>query len=228
MMHDGHRERMRRKLAQNGSEAFLPHEILEMLLYASRSRGDTNPLAHRLLDRFGSFAGVMDAAYEDLVQVDGVGDSTALLLKLVASSARLYGESKFREGMIMDVDTACEFLQAKYIDKVEEIPSLLLLDNRSRMLRWEMLGQGSINAVEINVRRAVELSVRHQATRVILCHNHPSGIALPSASDILVTENLAEALRMVGVLLIDHIIVAGQDSVSLCQTPEYACLFPSE
>lgn len=227
--HGGHRKRMRQRLIANGSDGFQKHELLEMALFATIPQGNTNDIAHRLLDRFGSISEVMDAPTQELVKIEGVGDTSAMLLKLIPIFARIYQEEKFeakyQKPKINATKIACEFLKAKYVDKVFELASVMLLDNSCRLIGWVPIGSGSMNNTHIDVRSLVEACINYKATGAILCHNHPSGIALPSVDDITATKQAIQVLEAIGVELHDHVIVAANDCVSLADSEKYAILF---
>ena len=225
-MHEGHRKRMRGKFLQSGKDAFHEHEMLEMLLYYSNARGDTNPLAHTLIDKFGSFSGVLDASFEDLMQVKGVGENTAFLLKLIPAAAAVYMDDKFSDGkLILSSDDAFAFLRSKYIDVNVEISSALFLNRKGKLIKWAKIGEGSVISTAIDTRKLVEIALQCKATQIILCHNHPSGIAIPSRDDIFTTQNIVDALRSVNVKVVDHIIIAGNDYVSMAQSRESSIIF---
>ncbi|MBQ2677118.1 MAG: DNA repair protein RadC [Clostridia bacterium] len=217
---------MRDKYLKSGFDAVPPHEMLEMLLYATNSRCDTNPIAHNLINTFGSFSAVLDAPFEELCKVDGVGESTAFLIKLIPASARVYLEDGQRVGMLIrSHEQAFEYLRAKYVDKTDEMPSALFLDNKGKLLAWDKIGSGSLTSADISVRKLVELSIRYQATAVILCHNHPSGVAIPSRGDCITTKNIIDALKLINVRLVDHLILASDDYVSMAESAEFSVMF---
>ena len=225
-MHEGHRKRMRERAAANGFDSFHDHELLEMLLYATCPRKDTNALAHTLIDRFGSFAGVLDASLSELMKVDGVGEATAFSLKLIPACAVKYQSEKYADGVIINSsEKAFEFLSPRYLDKNIEIPSALFLNNRGKFLAWSAVGDGTVHSAEIVSRKLVELCLRYNATQIIMCHNHPSGIAIPSEGDRITTQRTIDALKTIGVHVVDHIIVAGNDYVSMAESKQYALMF---
>lgn len=218
-MHEGHRQRMKQKFISSGIDGYESHEVLELLLYYSIPRKDTNEIAHRLLDHFGSFSAVLDAPIDTLSEIEGVGENTAVLLKLVPSLCRLYLDDKYRNiKKIISLDNVGDFLLNKFIGRTNETVYLLLMDNKFRELYCGIVNEGSVNSVDIYVRKIVELAMRYNASQAVLAHNHPSGIALPSNSDISTTISIKNALELVGVRLVDHIIVADDDYVSLAQS----------
>lgn len=228
-MHEGHRERLRTRFLTSGLEGFEPHNVLELLLFYSIPRRDTNEIAHQLIERFGSFAGVIDAPVEELVQVNGITENTACLLKLITPAARYYNADRAARHCVINSTTAAgEYLAGRYWGYTEEVVSLISMDNLCKIISYDIIGEGDINSAGISSRKIIETVLRTKASSVIIAHNHPGGIALPSRADIEMTEKLAEALSHVGVHLIDHIIIAGEDFVSLANSKEFMYLFELE
>jgi len=231
-IHDGHRKRMRQEFLDRPG-AFPDHKLLEMLLFYSIPRIDTNPMAHRLIDRFGSLAGVLDALPEELIktppvrtQPDGpekraerevrVGESTVVLFKLVKEiSARYAVDRSSLNGIITATRDAYRQLRPYFFGAREERVVVLCMDGKGKSLGVRKVAEGSVNAAAIIVRAVVEASLSLNATQVILAHNHVSGLAMPSAEDITTTRYLARVLDSVGVALRDHLIFADDDMVSL-------------
>jgi len=215
-IHDGHRERVRQRFLENGLNGFADHEVLELLLYYAIPQGDTNPLAHALIDRFGSLSGVLTAPVELLTQVKGVKERTAILLRLaplVGQRARL---TAMREELILNTrERIGAYLLELFSQERNEAVYEVCLDAKGRLLVCKRLGEGSASAVNLDVRKVVENAIVHHASAVILAHNHPSGIALPSQEDQAATTQIKIALESIGVQLIDHIIAADDDFVSM-------------
>ncbi len=215
-IHDGHRERLKERFLQTGLEGFNEVNTLELLLFFSIPRRDTNPVAHALLDRFQTLAGVLDAPIEELRQVKGVGDSTAMLLKLVPQLARQYQMSRSSVQYVLDTTTkAGDYLVPYFFGERDEVVYLLCLDAMCRVLGCRKLFSGGLNAASVSPRKIVEAAIACNATSVVLAHNHTSGVALPSKEDENVTRVLYRALDAVDILLADHIIVADDDFVSM-------------
>ena len=216
-VHDGHRSRLRRQLLEGGLDSFSDIQVLELLLTFAIPRIDVNPLAHRLLDRFGSFANVLDAAPLDLQQVDGIGENAAVLLSALPQLMRRYNISRSKDGaVILNTTTKLgNYLVPFFFGAQEEQVYLLCMDAKCKVLDCRLLFTGSINTVGVSVRRIVEEALRQKATSVALAHNHTSGIALPSREDEETTRMVRDALEMVGILLADHIVFADGDFVSM-------------
>ena len=218
-MHDGHRERLRNRFLTQGLSGFDPINVLELLLFFSHRRCDTNEIAHRLLDRFGSFSGVLNAPYEALCEVQGIGAQSACLIKLVAACAGYYADDKAVRGVVLNsTEAAGRYLVPKFLGARNEEVYLVLLDDKRKVLHCAKLFEGTVNAAPITVKKVVAEVVAMNATGVILAHNHPGGLALPSSGDRIVTEKIARALYLMNVQLVDHIIVADGDYVSMADS----------
>lgn len=218
--HEGHRDRLRARFLKSGLEGFEEHTALELLLFYARPRQDTNAIAHALIEHFGSFSAVLDAPVKELAAVPGIGEKSAVLLKSIPAMAGYYLENRAASGQVLDsVEKAGAFLLPRFFGKTHEEVHLLALDDRRKVIRGVRLStEGIVNAVRITIKRVVTEAVNTNATGVILAHNHPGGIALPSQSDKHVTRQAFQALRLINVRLIDHIIVADEDFVSLAES----------
>ena len=219
-IHDGHREKMRRRFLSGGLEQFADHEALELLLYYAIPRRDTNPIAHALIDRYGSLSAVLAAPVEDLQKVEGIGESAAILLKLVprlCAKARL-ADADRQELILNTASRARAYLLERFYGEQNEVIYQLCLDRKGKLLACKKLGEGSIASAALDVRKLVENAILHSASSVVLAHNHPSGIASPSHEDYAATDRARNALETIGVALADHIIVADGDFVSLAES----------
>ena len=210
---------MRRRFLKGGLESFADHEALELLLYYAIPRRDVNPIAHALMERYGSLAAVLPAPVEDLKQVAGIGESAAILLKL---PLQICGKAKMadveQETVLSSVERVGAYLLDRFAGESNEVIYQLCLDRKGKLLACKRIGEGGVSDAEMNLRRMVENAVLTKASGVILAHNHPSGIALPSAEDIAATQKAKAAMDVIGVVLADHIIVADGDFVSLAQS----------
>lgn len=211
-------ERFRRE----GLDHFEPVQVLELLLFFCIPRRDTNEMAHELLNRFGSVSRVMDASEEELMQVPGIGKNASTFLHLVKQAGRFYQVDSTRKGAVMsNLDDCGAFLLPYFIGRQKETVFLLSLNANCNVISCREVGEGDINATVISPRRVVEIALAEKASCVVLAHNHPSGVAIPSHEDVVVTQRLATALSAVDVVLIDHLIVADDDYVSLVQSGKY-------
>ena len=215
-IHDGHRERMRKQLKTSGMDSLSDVQVLEVLLYYAAPRGDTNPAAHALLNRFGTLDGVFSAPEAELKKVDGVGDAAAQLIALVPQVARRCLMSRSAQIQVLDTTSKCgRYLLPYFHGEHEEVVYLLCLDAKCKALDCVLIHRGGVNVASIAARKVVKTALDANATSVVLAHNHPSGLALPSQEDKQTTMVLKAALDAVGVVLADHIIVADDDFVSM-------------
>ena len=215
-IHDGHRDVVRQRFLSGGLESFADHEALELLLFYAIPRRDTNGTAHLLMERYGSLSGVLAAPIEDLKQVDGIGESAAILLKLVPQlcrKARL--QQAGQERVLNSSEAAGAFLLECFEGETNEVIYQLCLDRKGKLLSCKRLTEGGVSSADLNLRTLVSNALYTSASAVILSHNHPSGVALPSQDDYRTTDRVWAALSAVGVELTDHIIVADGDFVSL-------------
>ena len=192
-LHDGHRQRSKRRYLALGAEGLEDHQLLELLLFYAIPRQDTNETAHRLIQRFGSLQGVLHAAPEELTSVEGVGENAAVLVRLVGDMELLAGEKK-------------------------EMLYQVCLDAKGKLLTCRCISKGSVAASPVSVRQVVENALYAGASSIILAHNHPSGVALPSQQDLLVTRQIQEALSPLNIRLADHVVVADSDYVSMAES----------
>lgn len=218
-IHRGHREKMRQRFLKGGLEHFADHEALEILLYYAIPRQDTNPIAHRLMERYGSLSAVLTAPVEDLKKVEGVGESAAVLLLLagqIGRKARLSDAAQSRA--LTDVESVGAYLLERFAGEIHEVVFQLCLDRKGKLLACKRLNDGGASSATLDVRKMVENAILTSASTVILAHNHPSGITLPSDDDCAATTRAVRALETIGVTLADHIIVADGDFVSMAQS----------
>ena len=218
-IHKEHRQRMRERFLAEGLDHFTEYQVLELMLFYVIPRRDTNPIAHALIDRFGSLSQVLEAPVEELEKVDGIGPNAALLLNLITAAARYYAVNRTEKQKILRTIEDCgEYLKSFFVGRRSEMVYLLCLDAKCKVLGCREVGEGSVNSANVPLRRVVEIALGLNASSVVLAHNHPSGLALPSGEDIATTQRVAAALSAVDVHLVDHIIVADDDFVSLVQT----------
>lgn len=215
-VHDGHRERLKARFSEHGLDSFNDLNALELLLFYAIPRKDTNVIAHELLDRFGSLSAVFDASLQELTEVPGIGESAALLIKLVPQMMKKSELSKVSDiKQFRRSSEAARFLVPRFMGEKDEMALLLCLDARSVLICCEVLNRGVVNAVDISTRRLVELALKHKASTVVLAHNHPDGIAMPSREDEIFTGKARTALELMGIGLMDHIIIAGDRYFSM-------------
>lgn len=226
--HTGHRERVRDKFLENGFDVFEAHEALEMYLFYAIPRRNTNPLAHRLLDRYTNIAGVCDAPIDELMKDFGLSKSAAVFLKMLPEMSRLYNESKLSYDNVIDYENLGEIFRVKFIGRTSEAVALMLGDAKGKMIYFNIIAKGSLNSTDMPVRKIVDLALRHNARTAFIAHNHPSGTALPSRSDLESTQIIKDTLLNIGVDLVDHFIVTTEDFVSLRESGIAGKIFYSD
>lgn len=214
--HAGHRQRMHRRVEQQGFASLEPHEALEYLLYITNARKDTNALAHALIARFGDFAGVLEASEEDLLTVEGVGPATARMLHLLPEVSRYYTKCRTSgKPSLRTTEQLAAYLAQLFAGAAQERALLLALDSRSRVKATLWLRDGTSDRVSLAIKDVVSAAIKGGTDSVVLCHNHPNGMAMPSREDIQATENIVRALGLVRVHLRDHIILTENEYFSM-------------
>lgn len=216
-LHTGHRQRLFDRYEQSGLDGFSDIEVLELVLTYAIPRKDTNATAHRLLDTFGTLQTVFEAPQASLEKVEGMTQRAAAMMRLLPQVWARYEVSCRRcDTRCFDTTEACgNYLLPFFRALREERVRILCLDAKCRLLDCREVSTGSVNFASMPIRRIVETALSVNASAVIVAHNHTSGIALPSKEDVDTTMRLKEALTGVDVLLLDHIIVADGDYVSL-------------
>lgn len=225
-VHDGHRERLKARFLEHGMDSFNDLNALELLLFYAIPRRDTNVIAHALMDRFGGLSGVFDASIPELMDVSGIGENAALLIKLVPQMMKKKELSKVRDMRTFHKSSqVAQFLIPRFMEEREELVLVVCLDTRNSLLCCEVLNRGVVNAVDISTRRLAEHALKHKASAVILAHNHPDGVAMPSWEDEVFTAKAQDALRLIGIRMMDHIIVAGKNYFSMRDSGFYRGFF---
>lgn len=217
-VHDGHRQRMLSKLMEHGMETLHPHEILEILLYYAIPRRDTNPIGHKLIESFGSLRAVFDAPYEELLKVEGIGPNAATLIKMVPQLVRAYMDDESETHIIDSREAAGNYLLPKFIGRTKETVFLLCLDNKNKAVACVQLTEGSVNSAAVSTRRIAEVAMKYNAAAIVLAHNHPNGVAIPSKEDIDTTRHIMRFCREFRMPLLDHIVVADNDYISMAES----------
>ena len=203
----GHRLRLRERFLTAGPEALADHEMLEMILFTV-PRCDTKPCARALLARFGSFARVIAAPVPDLLAVEGIGDASVAMLKLVhAAALRLLRAEVIDQPVLSNWDRLMAYLNAELSRERVEQFRVLFLDNRNRLLADEAQQRGTVNHTPVYPREVAKRALELHATALILVHNHPSGDPTPSRDDIAMTEQIRAAAEALSIVLHDHIVV---------------------
>ena len=218
-VHDGHREKKREQFLNSGLDSFADHEVLELLLFYAIPRRDTNETAHLLMDHFGTLDAVFHAPVEELCRVRGMGRNAATLIHLVPKVySRVKRSAAENETVLNTTRKSGRYLMERLAGETTEKLYQLCLDRKGKLLTCRQLSEGSVGAAPVNLRKIVENALLSRASGVILGHNHPSGVALPSQEDVAATIQARNALEAVEIPLLDHIIVADEDFVSMAES----------
>jgi DNA repair protein RadC len=217
--HTGHREKLRARFIQeNGFENFEDHQILELLLFYANARSDTNPIAHALLDEFGSMKGVLEARPEMLKKVPGVGEQAATLISMVVPLTRVWNRCAMETpDHIANSREAEKYCLSILAGCRTERFYVISLNAKCAVVGKRKISDGSLSEVSAYPRMVMETALNYNAHSVLLCHNHPGGTCAPSPEDITSTIQLQRLLNGVGILVLDHIIVANDRTYSMIQ-----------
>ncbi|MBR6165523.1 MAG: DNA repair protein RadC [Clostridia bacterium] len=217
--HIGHREKLRNRFMQeNGFESFEDHQILELLLFYANARSDTNPIAHALLDEFGSLKGVLEARPDMLARVHGVGERAATLISMVVPLTRVWNRCAMEvPDKISNSREAEKYCLSLLAGHRTEHFYVISLNAKCAVVGKRMISEGSLSEVSAYPRKVMETALNYNAHSVLFCHNHPGGTCAPSPEDIASTLQLQRLLNGVGILVLDHIIVANESTYSMIQ-----------
>ena len=212
----GHRARLRARLLDGGAEALAEHEVVEYLLMTAIPRKDVKPLAKTLLDRFGGLAGLLNADPRSLAKHPGMGETSAAALKIVALAARRLARAEVRSAPVLGSWQALiDYLTIDMAHLTVERVRVLYLNAANMLIHDEHVGDGSIDEAAIHPREVIRRALDLGAVALILVHNHPSGSPEPSRADIAITNKIAEAGRLLGIVVHDHVIIGRHGHVSL-------------
>ncbi len=211
-LHKKHRARVKERFLKEGLSSFADHEVLELLLFYAIPQGDVNPLAHKLIDEFKSPSAVFNASVEDLCKVDGIGEHTAILISMIPELSKFYNALPTREKKFISTTfDAGEYVCKKIGAEKKEVFAVICLDSQRKVLAFEILEEGTVSQATVHPRKVVNLVIKHNASAVILAHNHPSAGAYASEDDRLITSKLCTVLEGMEVRVIDHIIAASSE-----------------
>ncbi len=209
--HLHHKERMRQRYMRGGLAGFHDYEVLELILSYSHVRRDTKPVAKRLIDRFGSVTAVISAPVSQLTEVDGVGERTALLLKLFRDTGEYHmRESILGRNAVAGSKEVYDYLMRFAKGRLIEEFKVIYLNAQNIILDEETLSKGTVNETKVYPRIICEHALIRHAAAVIVAHNHPGGSLKPSTGDIAITAQLQRALALLDIRLLDHIVVTGE------------------
>ncbi|MCL1856008.1 MAG: DNA repair protein RadC [Clostridia bacterium] len=216
MGHEGHRQRIRERFALQGLDGFAAHEVLELLLFYAIPQKNVNPLAHQLIERFGSLRGVLQAEPEQLCKLDGIGEYTATYLSLFAKVIHYVRLEEAGERVALtnrgSAEAYCIQLLAR---ERREVFYTICMNARMQVLHNALITKGSLSDVPAYPRLVAEAALNHNAHSVLLCHNHPGGSPAPSQADVDATRQLGVLLHGLEIAMVDHIIVTDGQAVSM-------------
>lgn len=223
-IHEGHRERMRKRFRETGFQGFEDHQIIELLLFYSCPRKDTNELAHTLISRFGSIAGILEASYEDLTSIKGVSENTATLFKIIPKFLPVYYNSR-SDGMVYDnMEKLKQLFIPYFVGLTHEEFRLACFDNDLHMVSNVLISAGNPSSAPFEIRKIVEEALHAKTDSIAIAHNHPRSMPIPSNEDINATRYINRTVKALGITLLDHIIV-GKNAVTTMRELAYINVF---
>ncbi len=224
--HSGHRKRLKNRMMREGLASFEDHNVLELLLFYTIPRADTNETGHRLLNKFGSIAGVLNATPEALMSVPGVGHETAVFLHMLPQLFRLYGQSTDEiPNRVDSIEDIAKIFNARFIGLEREELHLICLNAKNMIVSIICVSHGDSRTVDANVRKIVSEALKCNAVSVVMAHNHPSGNATPSMEDYNGTRRIVSALNAIDVSVVDHLVFAGSRCTALSSDVRFNSLF---
>lgn len=214
-IHDGHRQRLKERYVNEGLENFSDHEILELLLFYSIPQRDTNQIAHELINHFGSLGGVFTASVSDLTKIKDITQNTAVLITMIPKIIGKAKAEKISDLVLDNVDDLCKYCKSLFFfDRVEKL-KIVCLDNKLRVIGVQTLSDGTAGRIKFDARQVVEVALKYKSDIIVLTHNHPRGDSMPSNSDVAATNSISTTLSAIGIKLLDHIIVSGDNARSM-------------
>ena len=217
-LHQGHRQRVKKRYLNEGLDAFEDHQVLEMLLFYCIPMKDTNELSHKMIREFGSLAGLFEADPRDICRRCGVSENTAILISAIPSLARRYFKSKWGKKPVLNSSTiAGEYAISLFAGRTYEAFFVICLDSQNGVNNAVLVHEGTINEAPVYPRIIVETALRHQANSIILAHNQPGGSLQPSREDMEITRRISTALNAISIKVVDHIIVGGDKYMSFAE-----------
>ena len=224
-VHSGHRQKVRNRFYECGFDGMAEHNIIEFLLFFGIPRKDTNEIAHELISRFGSFSRVLEAKREDLMKVKGMTENAACLITMILPLYSKYiDDLTSRQADLTTTKDVVDFLRGLLNKQTEQV-YMLCFDTNHSYITCKLIGEGDIDSATFDVRKIASVVLETNASIVLLAHNHPHGIHLPSKQDVDVTQALYNFLKTLKVSLADHIIISDSGYCSMANTPKFVHIF---
>lgn len=226
-LHKNHRKRLRKELIeQSFDDNISDHKVMEALLFYGVPQKDTNNMAHELINKFGSIHGILEANPNDLFQVKGMTERAVTLIKLILPLSRRYHIDKYKgRYKFNSVDEIGDYIKKKHYGYREEVFMVTTFTGEGAKISTDIINKGDMTSVAMSIKSIVQCVLKHNAPYAVISHNHVGGTALPSREDLEMTRTLNHTLHQMNVRLLDHIIVAADDYVSLAQSKEYRSIF---
>jgi DNA repair protein RadC len=210
-----HRKRLRERFRKAGAEGLHDYELLELLLTYAIPRKDVKPIAKELIRRFRGLSGVLNASYEELEAIDGMGPISATLIRLVKELCGVHlAERMQRKDVLSSPQAVVDFARVKLSGLPHEAFMVIYLNAKNEVIEYEVVHEGTVDRAVIYPRRIIESALAHHASGLILVHNHPSGHPEPSEDDKRLTRSIAEVTRTIDIRVLDHIVIGKSDYFS--------------
>jgi len=204
----GHRKRLRDRFLQSGLNGLLDYEIVELLLTLGTPRKDCKQMAKEAIERFKGLRGVLDASFEELQEIKGIGPSNAFGTKLFQAISERYAREKVPSKISLNSPQAVvNYLKEKLGRENKEHFVALLLGSHNNLLSVEDISIGTLNSSLVHPREVFKPAIKNLAAYIIVAHNHPSGDPIPSKDDVKITEDLITTGKILGIEVLDHIII---------------------
>lgn len=216
-MHEGHRERLRQRFINEGLQNFEPHNILELLLFYSIPQRDTNEIAHRLIEKFGSLSEVLEAPVCELKQIKGISEYSAVFLSMIPQVCNKYIQDRSTRNRICGLEEIAKFAANCFIGMTTEHFLLICVDNRNSMITHHFISEGDVDSSAVDVRKIIQFLTSSNATAAVIAHNHPRGGTKPSRADLTTTIRIARTLTQLDIKLLDHVVVCNDGYLSMAE-----------
>ncbi len=206
-IHNGHRQRLLKKYKENGIDSLEEHELLEILLFFAFSRCNTNELSHNLLNKFGSIENVFKSSIDELTKINGIGSSSALLIKFLGDFSELYGRSDQKIYNLKAFENIIQFCTEHFTDQENENCHFIFLDKRKNLITHQSLTNCKFSLVNLDLKKIINKAIDLNSDSIIIVHNHPNGSSVASSNDVKYTRSIAEMIAPLDLSLVDHIIM---------------------